>query len=603
VRDVPLLVTLALVVLAPSVLRAEDPPPSLRRADLGELAAPPVVRGPVLAAPSDLVHDERGATGWALFDVSTAQSPRQVWVEFPEPEGGGSPALAVPVDKLLERVRSTQPESTREAGIEAEPASLRLFGTAEQVAAITEVVAWTTQGMAPHVHLEATLSGGSEGAVLVHARVRLFAGRWTRLWLQEERTRYPCEWDIEIAQATTAVHPILRDLPEGQELYARWVPGESRSLVELWTGDLEHQDVVEVDLTPIRNVPEASGLGPARAPRTALRRGYTALSFRPGDGGKHELLWDGPEGARRLGLALEDESPRPAARTPGTAEPATEAAWLRVGAVGAGLLFESRPHTAEALLDELNWLAQRLPGGEYVDLDLMSQGTLAAISSTPSVRAALLRHLVEREGSMGDATLAVRTVTLPEESVRSALRDGSLAAGRPVPTAGAALLGGPGAVRGPSVTLPLVGGVKAGVRCGSSVPGLVWLDVEVAQEAGGMDPVFGVAFAGLAGEARLARTGDGRFAVDLDLTLSWADPKGGRADLTVRPPVWMTQVAGRNPVETEVPKRITLPTLSHAAAEVAGRVPAGKADEPETLLGVVVRGSEVSLVLARAVLR
>lgn len=598
-RNLPLLAAALLVVGAPAALRAEDETRAVRRVDLGDYAPPPVATGPVLPAPSDLSQDERKSTTWSLSDHVDGEGSRATWIAFPETPGSW---VSMSGDQIMEAARWGSGAATHEVGVDLEARVIRLAGPPEQVRVLGEAVQWAAAGVAPSAWFTATLSGGAEGGVLAHGRVRLFAGRWTRVWLQEDRPRFPCDWDIEIAQATTAVHPVLQELPEGQELYARWVPGESLSLVELWTGDLEHQEVVEVDFTPIRNVPEASGLGPTRAPRTALRRGYTALAFAPRGGPAQAFAWDGPEGSRRLDVALEGESARPEPRSAEGDAP-SECAWIRVGASAAGLLFESRPRTAEVLLQELSNQAQNLERGAETELNLVGSDLLIACRSAPAVRAALVQRVREEEAALGQVTLALRVVTLPEESARQALRDGVLAAGRALAPAAATLVDGVGAVRGSAVVLPLLQGVKSGLRCGASVPGLVAFDVEVAQEAGGMDPRMGVVFAGLAGEAQLLRTHDGRLVAHLDLTLSWADPKGGRVDLTVRPPVWMTQVAGRNPVETETPKRVTLATLTHGAAEVAAQLDAAAAGAPETLLGIVSRGSEVALVLGRATSR
>ena len=153
-----------------------------------------------------------------------------------------------------------------------------------------------------------------------------------------------------------------------------------------------------------------------------------------------------------------------------------------------------------------------------------------------------------------------------------------------------------GLVEGHGLVLPLLVGAKAGFRVGQSVPGLVRLDVEVAQMSAGLDPSFGVRFAGLAGEALLLRAPQG-LLLRLEATLSWADPKGGTVDLTFRPPVGMAFSKDRPQAELEGYRRVTLPTLEGAAAEVVASLPLVLGEAAERLAGMTVRGGEAVLLL------
>jgi hypothetical protein len=208
------------------------------------------------------------------------------------------------------------------------------------------------------------------------------------------------------------------------------------------------------------------------------------------------------------------------------------------------------------------------------------------------------KHLVEAERELVDARLTVRTLLVPEESVREALSTGALAPGQVPEAALLAGLGRAGAPAGPAVELPLLAGIESGFRVGTSVPGLVRIDVEVAQQAGGMDPDVGALFAGLQGEARWRPVGRGA-ALRLEATWAWADPQGGRADLVFRAPVGMDFNKDRVQEEPVAVRRVTLPTLTGGSAEVDVDL-AFEADE-ERLAGVVVREGEVVLVLARLV--
>lgn len=586
---------LALLLLAP-LTAVGDPPPAptplaVGFIELDPYRAPPTVEGAVLAAPSDLVTPQEGdRTQWSLGDrPDTADGRRPVWVALDEPGFG---PRAFTSDDLLDALRSLLPSADEGLQLTAEADRLRLAGPGPVVAAAQAAAARVLRELAPSVVLSGVLMDADREARLrAQGSARLWPGRWTRLWLQEQRPRYPVDSDIEIAQEATVMKPVLMDLPEGQELYARWLPGETRSLVELWSGDLEHLDEVEVDFTPIRNVPEASGAGPVRFPRTAVRRAYTACML-PAAGGSRELRWSGPGGARSLRLALSAAPGRGALAASGEAP--GRLAWLRTGASASGLLFEARADDQGSLLNDLR--SGILPGEVSLHGAMSSGNTLLAFSGSEADLVAAAAELARREAALVSRDLRLRVLTVPEEAVRAALADGSLANGSVLTPPLAERLRVAGAVEGEGVTLPLVVGVKAGLRSGISVPGLVALDVEVAQQAGGTDPVTGARFAGLAGEARLSVLGQGlRLWVQADLT--WADPKGGSVALTFRPPVGMQFNRDKVGVEPESPRRVNLPVLTGGGALLDATIDVPADDGSERLLGVCVRGQEALLLL------
>ena len=59
----------------------------------------------------------------------------------------------------------------------------------------------------------------------------------------------PCTptWDLEVAQESTVMDPVPVMVREGHELYLRFHPGETRSVVEVWAGDVEHLEIVKRD--------------------------------------------------------------------------------------------------------------------------------------------------------------------------------------------------------------------------------------------------------------------------------------------------------------------------------------------------------------------
>ncbi len=580
-----------LVVLCPlTAARAEDeaaaPQRVIERFDLSAYRGLPVVDGPLLLAPCDRTQEQDVPTQWSVSEWAEPGSRRAPWVAFDQ----GDSDQALSMDALIQLLGGLAPQETSTLGLDAQAGHvLSVQGTREELEALRVRLAWALGALAPHADLAATLVGGEEGGLVAAGRARLYAGRWTRVWFQEQRPLYPVDWAIEIAQESTAMHPTLQALSEGQELYVRWLPGEVRSVVELWSGDLEHLDDVQVDLTSIRNVPESSGPGPARLPRTALRRTYTALLLEPG--GAATLDWRGPEGVRHLRLELRSALP--------PSEPYQRDDFrvgiLRSGALAAGLLFDVRQARTDSLNEELYAVP---PPNTEISVDTLSDtgGSLTVVRAVAPAFEAVRAHLRQREASLAAATLRLRTVTVPEESLRPLLASGAIAVGEPLSGPSLATLKSAGLVAGHGLDFPLLVGAKAGFRVGQSVPGLVRLDVEVAQQSAGMDPSFGVRFAGLAGEAVLASTPQG-LVLRLDATLSWADPKGGSVDLTFRPPVGMAFSKDRPQNELEGFRRVTLPTLAGSAAEVVATLPLAAGDAAERLAGMTVRGGEAVLLL------
>jgi hypothetical protein len=589
-----LLLPLAGVLACASGVRAEDDPakPALVEVvfDLRDRAPRPGSAGPVLLAPSDRMSPSGEVHQWSheRNDPRT-EADASSWVPFDVGADTGG-VLEEPIVGMLRQ--AADQDGVPETEIEAGSGVVRVRGTAEHVAKARERLEWAKRAMAPRARVRARLWSGADRATLAANDLHLVAGAWVRVWLREERPVYPLDWSIEIAQQTTAMHPVLLALSEGQELYLRWLPGETVHLLELWSGDLEHQEEVAIDFTPIRNVPESSGPGPCRLPRTTLRRAYSVAVLRAGE--STELAWRLRGDERRLRVELESIE----AVAPDQSVKDFQWAALRSGAAGARLLFEARPHASERLLAEAVRAVSDDPEMNVNELDVAHR-TLWWVAGQERAVQAARRVLESHEKRLGRAALGLRTWVVPEEALR-ALPGGSPRLGEPLPAETLAALQRTGAVEGHGVEIPLLAGVTAGFRVGTSVPGLVRVDVEVAQQAGGMDPVMGARFAGLYGEA-LWLPGEGLGTLRVGATLAWADPKGGTVDLTFRAPVSMDFNKEKQQPESDAFRRVTLPTLQGGAAELDADVawPA----PGERLVALTVRDGEATLLLAKLEVR
>jgi hypothetical protein len=577
-------------LVAPAL--AEDPEAPSRTSAALDVAAwrlPAAARGAVLLAPSDLGRSPVVFAPWEELDgrFGALGEGTDVWVPF-EPGTDETPHDHAWVTDLLHGLAALAEDDVE---LTTEGDRLRVVGTRDVVRRTSERLAWAEATFLPRLVVEGLLVAGPDRSVLASARVGLVPGRWARAWLQRSQPVFPVDWDIEIAQEVTAVRPLLTTLAEGQELYLRWLPGESVDLLEVWQGDLEHLEEVVIDFTPLRNVPESSGLGPVRIPRTALRRAYTTL--RLPDEGPIRMTWRAREGERSLSLRRVAKRGGPASQAYGE----VRAGALRLGALAAPLLFDGRDELTEQVHRDLFVAAE--PDGDVELRTLPGLGSaLTLLRAKSAVETKLRERVAQAEEALVSARLTLRAFEVPEESVRAALSDGRLAVGQAPEPELLASLARAGTPEASAVDLPLLAGVMSGFRVGASVPGLVRLDVEVAQQAGGMDPVMGARFAGLQGEVRWRPLERGA-ALSLEATWAWADAQGGRTDLTFRPPVGMDFNKDRVQAEPDAVRRVSLPTLTGGSADVEGELVFE--GEEERVAGVVVRDGEVVLLLARLV--
>ena len=565
----------------------------IEHVDLSAWVVPEAVRGPVLAAPSDLVQgDGRHGTTWALTGESAPGNPRPVWLEF---EGADpNTPLGFNVDMLIDTAKARGLPDER-ARIQSDGPSVVLQGPAASVAEMRAGVEWSVALMTSSVPVRGTLlADGREPAVRAQGSATCRAGHWTRLWLQEQRTPYVVDMEVEIAQASTMSNPYEAELPEGQEAYVRWFPGETASLLEVWTGELEHLDATTIDFSPVRGVPEGSGHGTVRLPRTAINRAYTALLLPAAGPSTHDITWQGLGGPRRLRLTVDGAPPAVAPVTPGH-NPGLRMAALRMGAGSSGLLFASRRDRMDHAREELSALTEAAGVEGWVNQD-PHLGGVAVISGPQTLLETYRAHTKRREGALRSGTLKVRVLTVPEESVRAPFAQGTLAVGAALPEGLAERLRSAGSVEGEGVSIPLTTGVKGGFRCGASVAGFTGFDVEVAQEAGCTDPLCGAMFHGLAGEA-LVSSGAAGFHVALDALVQWADPKAGTLTTTFRAPVGMAfnrDKVGPEPTDARHP---VFPLLGGGGGEIHAAWNVAPKEGGERLLGVLMRGADALLIL------
>lgn len=596
---VPALALLAALAL-PSA-RAEDAPPASAGQHVIDMAgyrAEPAAVGPRLSVPPDLIlsgHESEHGDVWRLDEGAT-------WLPFEEPR---HEAQVIGIDTLVEVLRSILATGDTPADavqIDGTQERVTIHGSAEAVQAVREHVPWALAGLAPSVRVDAVLTATRAGETRLRAMggMRVWPGRWTRVYLQADEVACVPIWNIEVAQEATTTDPVPVGVVEGRELYVRYHPGESVSLVEVWAGEVEHLEILRHDLSGIRNVPEANGFGRVSYPRSAVNRAYTQLLLPAGRAAERTLRWTHEGATSRLALRI-GASPAPA---PVLARAARHGmALLRTGAVSAGLDFGTRPDGQDAWVERLS--ARLFRAAERHE----AEGRASGFGVSPVDRGGVLlvdaptgelegaRAMIRaREQTLAARTVHLRVLTAPEAPWREASLAGRVVVGRPVPPEVLAALRDAGAVAGASLSLPVLVGIPQGFRVGCSVPGVIDYDGQLAQQAAGLHPVTSARFRGLFGEVRV-RAAAGGHAVRLRGNYCWADNDSGAVELTVRPPVSMEGARGdvrERPADGRV---VRLPLLTGGHAPIGREVELATGSARDVLVHAHVRGDEVVLVL------
>jgi hypothetical protein len=256
------------------------------------------------------------------------------------------------------------------------------------------------------------------------ARVELPRGGGRVLWRRDVR-RLVVSISAEISQGALVHVPEVAALASGAELHLRWTPGEGTSLLEVAVCAIDEGTSVPVDLSGMRNVPEASTMGTLSLPRLPVARVQLAVPVPAKGPGVAEIAFDDGERSRVLRLATTGDGPSAdvEVRT-GSFGGARRRERLgpRLRAAGVG--------TEEAIARFQAGADQRAGGGRSTRSARPScswrAGDGGGASAPETVRA---------EASIQAMPVELRTVPVLDAVLRERLADGSVALGAPVSAA------------------------------------------------------------------------------------------------------------------------------------------------------------------------
>lgn len=597
-----LLIATLLIGLAPAVV-AEDDAADAKHAtetwSLAALRAPRAARGPVLNAPADFqerVEDPSNAQSVWDYVGGTEGS----WIGFEESDG----ELAVPADVALEILSTIHAdifETYEHHALESREDRLIVMGRPALLREVRRSYDWLVSGIAPSLVIDAAYDvTRPETRALATGRARLFPRRWTRVYLQRTAQPFAIDFNIEIAQESTAMDPLMLNLPEGQELYVRYHPGESVSLLEVWSGEVEHSDVRQVELDPVRNVPEGNTAGRLSFPVSRLLRAHTVLVLPNGKASTHTLRFDQDGRQTQLTLGV---GPPPVAHPATRTDRPRPLAFLRMDAVAGALDFGTRAREPDAWIERMLGAAMAR-GFEDDDLQLQYVSSAACVlaEGLPAVLTFARDAIRQAEGGLTAARATVRVISLNEATYRDGVTSGAIRAGAPIAASYLAGLHPTGSGTSAQVALPVLYGVDAGFRVGYSEPGLYDFDVEVAQQSAGLDPLTTAHFRGLSGVVRVESRGS-RLVLTLDGALAWADASAGTIELRFRPPVGMDLQHERWVDEPAATRKVTFPAIGAGASPIEAEVALTDTQGGEHVLAVILRGGEAHLVLGSVQVR
>ncbi len=467
--------------------------------------------------------------------------------------------------------------------LEERPGGPRFTETPERAARVVASLTYLREAMARPLPVSASLfaADGGDGSRLVAAGgAELAPRRWTQLFFQKSVRGFVVSYDVQVSQEAVAAAPVLSLQSEGAELYLRFTPGETVSLLEILVCAVDHLHPFAVDLSAIRNVPESSTMGKIELPRSAVRRTYAVLLVPAGRASNQTISWEGPGGGRTLSVRA---GALPASPPDLEVEEGLRKGILRAGALLAPLSEQQRPHAMDQFLERYAGADEMPAPDSLASCWLFAEG--------PKEKMEAFRALVVREeGRLRGAVVELRAVAVPETPLREAMASGKLALGGGMTPAQVGALVEAAGVPICSARMPLLAGVRASVRAGASVAMLTGADAVVAQQAGGLQPRIAARFEGLAASIVAARAPDGGWRLEIDGSLAWARPDGSVAELAFRPPVGMAfSNAGAKKEETEI-RRVPLPigAYGEAALGAAANLSDEEVAEGRTLLLAVV---------------
>lgn len=492
------------------------------------------------------------------------------------------PAHAVSPEVVEDLVRRLVPEAGS-AGWASKvgPLGLDVWSTPEGVSKARQAVKFLRDALAPRLFVSATLrarDGGPPPARLVAAgAVNLLPRRWTSVWLRRSVHRMAVGYQVEIAQESVANNPQIAALPEGDELYLRWTPGETVSVVEVFSGEVEALDPRKVDLSGIRNVPESNAQGKVELPRMGVRRVLTAVAV-PAGASSVDIGWEEPTESRTLHLNFGAAPAGP----PDTEVPSGRIGVVRAGASAASLEDGIRENAMEDAINRFQ-SGSGTGGREVRALEAYAQAFLLC-EATPSQIDRLRAETRRAESGLTNAFVSLKAFALPEGALRADLDAGRVAVGRTLSKEQAEtyFAGKLGEVTLAGVDLPMLSGTKSFVRLGASVAGFYTTEVEVAQQSGSILLPVGAWFDGLSGDIRAALVEGGGATLQFSGALAWARHDGSSLELAFRLPVGMASQSGVGALPDDpTARRLPVPLASNgessaeasatfSAADVAG---------------------------------
>ena len=602
-----LLMSLLLALLCTTLpAQAEDEPATDASwlLELGRYRVGPAPVGPRLAIPPDLVSMAEDAGDTSIWDVDL-NNESGTWLPFTTPYLDGMALSRESVSSVL-RAALAQHEGLPEVQIEEADIlseDLALRGTPEGLRTAREAVAWVLAGLGPSLEARAVLTeetGEGTSRLRAMGSVRLWPGRWTRVYLDENEVPCVPAWDLEVAQEATVMDPTPARAREGSELYLRFHPGETLSIVEAWAGDVAHVELVKRDLSALRNAPEATGAGVLSYPRSLVRRAFTHLALPTGEASHREVRWG--QAGRRLRLALDFDAPAPATAVWPRGQRGA-LALLRTGAVADALEFEARPKLTGAWSERIQAALYAASAGyeargETFEFSVSSvDGGSVCFVEAPAAEMAGLRALIQvAERGMGTSQVRVRMLAIPEPVYRKMLLDGAAVLGRAVAPAVLQAFAEAGAVPGEEMASSVLDAAPLGFRVGRSEPGLIDFGAELAEGSAGLAPVSSARFAGLFGDVRIHRTGGGRTA-RVRGSHCWADGEAGTLEVSLRTPISLKGGVLAPATPTGGAETVAIPILGggHADFDRDFDIPGAGADD--VLVHAHVRGDEVIVLL------
>ncbi|MFO0931801.1 MAG: hypothetical protein U1E39_03730 [Planctomycetota bacterium] len=454
--------------------------------------------------------------------------------------------------------------------------SLEVWSTADGLAKAREAVRFVEAAMAPRLGVRATLSVTPKGAtasrLVATGGVALLPRRWTTAWLRTNVKRFLVDHDIEIAQESTASKPVIAALPEGEELHLRWSPGETTSVLEVFVGTVRHHDPFAVDLTGVRNLPESNSSGPVSLPQSSVRRALTAVALDARTASTATCTWEGPEGTTTLRLAVDVAPAAPADATLSGGVLGV----VRAGAAYAALDGEARAPKTDDAIQRYQAAATGARGAAspeaFAQAFFVCEGSRAQVDRLRAQTVADERRLV-------GATIEVRCVAVPAKQLEEDVAAGRCAVGALLdPSVEADYAGA--AVRA-AARVPVTASVPAQVRAGASVTGFTSADVEVAQQAGGLDLHVSPAFDGWAGRVVARPVEGGGWVLAASGAYTWARPDTSTLTLSFRRSLGMASPGadnGLDRIDSPAVRTVTVPLLGTGSASVEANVAIGDDD-------------------------